>query len=97
MKGIIDAVNIDLKCFSENYYKKELGGNLNQVLQNLKHFKKKWNLGRNHYFVVPTKNDSKRGILKIAKFIKMNLMLILLGIFLLFILIIRNLNFKNTN
>ena len=40
MKGIIDAVNIDLKCFSNSYYKKELGGNLNQVLENLKHFKK---------------------------------------------------------
>ena len=70
MKGIIDAVNIDLKCFDEKYYKSNLGGNLNQVLQNLKHFKRNGIWLEVTTLLVPTKNDSKEQITKIAKFIK---------------------------
>ena len=70
MKGIIDAANIDLKCFSESYYKKELGGNLNQVLENLKHFKKNGIWVEITTLIVPTKNDSVEELTKIAKFIK---------------------------
>lgn len=70
MKGIIDAVNIDLKCFSNSYYKKELGGNLNQVLENLKHFKKNGIWVEITTLIVPTKNDSIEELTKIAKFIK---------------------------
>lgn len=70
MKDIIDAVNIDLKCFNENYYKKELGGSLKQVLQNLKHFKKNCIWVEVTTLIVPTKNDSVEELTKIAKFIK---------------------------
>ena len=70
MKGIIDAVNIDLKCFSESYYKKNLGGSLKQVLENLKHFKRNGIWVEVTTLVVPTKNDSKEELTKIAKFIK---------------------------
>ena len=73
MKGIIDAVNVDLKCFDENYYKKELGGNLNQVLENLKHFKKNGIWVEITTLVVPTKNDTQEQFSKIAKFIKEHL------------------------
>ncbi|MGB5791313.1 AmmeMemoRadiSam system radical SAM enzyme [Poseidonibacter sp.] len=70
MVGIIDAVNIDLKCFNDKYYKKELGGNLNQVLENLKHFKKNGIWLEITTLIVPTKNDTYEELEKIAKFIK---------------------------
>lgn len=70
MKGLIDAVNIDLKCFSQSYYKSNLGGNLNQVLENLKHFKKNDIWVEITTLLVPGKNDSKEELEKIAKFIK---------------------------
>lgn len=70
MKGIIDAVNIDLKCFSQKYYKKNLGGNLNQVLENLKHFKRNKIWVEVTTLLVPTKNDSKEELESIARFIK---------------------------
>ncbi|MAD42162.1 MAG: AmmeMemoRadiSam system radical SAM enzyme [Arcobacter sp.] len=70
MKGIIDAVNIDLKCFTQSYYKKELGGNLEQVLENLKHFKRNGIWLEITTLIVPTKNDSKEELHNIAKFIK---------------------------
>uniref|UniRef100_UPI004047C1B5 AmmeMemoRadiSam system radical SAM enzyme n=1 Tax=Aliarcobacter sp. TaxID=2321116 RepID=UPI004047C1B5 len=70
MKGIIDAVNIDLKCFNETYYKKNLGGNLNQVLKNLKHFKQNGIWLEITTLLVPSKNDSIEELEKITKFIK---------------------------
>jgi pyruvate formate lyase activating enzyme len=70
MKGLIDAVNIDLKCFSQSYYKSNLGGNLNQVLENLKHFKKNDIWLEITTLLVPGKNDSKDELEKIAKYIK---------------------------
>jgi AmmeMemoRadiSam system radical SAM enzyme len=70
MVGIIDAVNIDLKCFSNDYYKKNLGGNLEQVLDNLKHFKKNGIWLEITTLIVPTKNDSYEELEKIAQFIK---------------------------
>ncbi len=73
MKGLIDAVNVDLKSFNENYYKKELGGNLQQVLENLIHFKKNNIWVEVTTLVIPTKNDSKEELYKIANFIKQNL------------------------
>ncbi len=70
MVGIIDAVNIDLKCFSPKYYKNNLGGNLNQVLNNLKHFKKNGIWVEITTLLIPTKNDSIEELTKIASFIK---------------------------
>lgn len=70
MKGLIDAVNIDLKCFNDKYYKKNLGGNLNQVLENLKHFKRNGIWVEVTTLLVPTKNDSKEELESIARFIK---------------------------
>lgn len=73
MKGIIDAINVDLKSFNENYYKKKLGGNLNQVLENLIHLKKNGIWLEITTLLVPTKNDSKEEITSIVKWIKENL------------------------
>lgn len=73
MVGVIDAINVDLKSFSEKYYKKELGGNLKQILENLIHFQKNGIWLEITTLLVPTKNDSKEEITKIIKWIKENL------------------------
>ena len=41
MPAFIDAINIDIKSFDENYYKKTLKGSLHVVLQNAKTLKQK--------------------------------------------------------
>jgi AmmeMemoRadiSam system radical SAM enzyme/AmmeMemoRadiSam system protein B len=70
MVGIIDAVNIDLKSFNEKHYKKDLGGNLKQVLENLKHFKRNGIWVEITTLIVPTQNDSKEELEQIARFIR---------------------------
>lgn len=69
MVGIIDAVNVDLKSFNAVYYKKELGGNLDVVLQNLKHFKRNNIWVEVTTLIVPTKNDSDEELSLLAEFI----------------------------
>ena len=73
MKGVIDAINVDLKSFNKHYYKKALGGDLNQILENLIHFKKNNIWLEVTTLLVPTKNDSVEEITQIVKFIKENL------------------------
>lgn len=69
MKGIIDAANVDLKSFNPNYYKKELGGGLEAILENLKHFKRNGIWLEVTTLIVPTKNDSDEELKAIASFI----------------------------
>jgi len=69
MVGIIDAANIDLKSFNHDYYKKELGGGLEAILENLKHFKRNGIWIEVTTLIVPTKNDSDAELTSIASFI----------------------------
>ncbi|ATB68164.1 ammeMemoRadiSam system, radical SAM enzyme [Sulfurospirillum diekertiae] len=69
MVGIIDAANIDLKSFNHDYYKKELGGGLETILENLKHFKRNGIWIEVTTLIVPTKNDSDEELNSIASFI----------------------------
>lgn len=69
MKGVIDAVNIDLKTFDEKYYKRSLGGKLDKILENLKLFVKNGIWLEITTLVIPTKNDSKEELNQIASFI----------------------------
>ncbi len=69
MVGLIDAVNIDLKSFDERYYKKNLGGKLEVILENLKFFVSNGIHTEITTLLVPTQNDSKEEIEKIASFI----------------------------
>lgn len=69
MKGLIDAANIDLKSFNAQYYKKELGGDLDKILKNLKHFVKNNIWIEITTLIVPTKNDSKEELNDISSFI----------------------------
>lgn len=69
MVGIIDAANVDLKSFNHDYYKKELGGGLEAILENLKHFKRNGIWIEVTTLIVPTKNDSDVELNAIASFI----------------------------
>ncbi len=73
MKGIIDALNIDLKSFNANYYKKVLGGNLNVIMENLILMKELDFWIEITTLIIPTINDSVQELTKIADFISENL------------------------
>jgi len=69
MQGIIDAANVDLKSFNHDYYKKELRGGLETILENLKHFKRNGIWIEITTLIVPSKNDSDTELSAIASFI----------------------------
>jgi len=71
--GKMDAVKIDLKAFSETYYKDVVVGELKPVLDSLVTLRKmnKWN--EIVYLVVPTLNDSDAEFRGLARWIKSNL------------------------
>lgn len=69
MKGVIDALNIDLKSFNETYYK-TLGGKLENVLENIARFNELDFHVELTTLIVPTKNDSKDELKAMANFIK---------------------------
>jgi len=68
MVDYIDAVNIDLKSFSEVFYK-TIGGDLNTVLKNLKTFLNSKIWLEITTLLIPNLNDSPTEIAKIANFI----------------------------
>ena len=66
----LDAANIDLKSFSDNFYKNNCGSRLKPVLDSIKLHK---NLGiwtEITTLIIPTLNDSEEELQKIAEFIK---------------------------
>lgn len=65
----IDAANIDLKGFTEDFYRKYCGGRLAPVLENLKVIKKMGWWLEVTTLVIPGVNDSKEEISGIARFI----------------------------
>ena len=69
MKGVIDAFNIDLKSFDEEYYKKVLKGSLEGVLDTLKRLKEGGFWVEVTTLIVPGDNDSDEELHKIAAFI----------------------------
>lgn len=73
MVGVIDALNVDLKSFNETYYKKNLGGCLQTLLENLKAWKKRGLWIEITTLIVPTHNDSDEELHAIASFIAQEL------------------------
>ena len=69
MPGIIDAVNIDLKSFNADYYKRTLKGDLDEILEGLKRFKKNGIWVEVTTLIVPGDNDSLEELSNIANFI----------------------------
>ncbi len=69
----IDAVNLDIKCFNKEYYKKNLKGDLDIILENAANLKKSGLHLEITTLVIPNINDLYEEIQNIAKFIKSNL------------------------
>ncbi len=65
----LDAINIDLKGFSEKNYQKYSGGKLKPVLENIKAVHKKKIHLEITTMIVPTVNDSESQLKKAAQFI----------------------------
>jgi len=65
----LDAINIDLKGFSEDYYKKICQGSLQPILNAVENYYKNKIFVEITSLIVPGHNDSERMIRKMAKFI----------------------------
>jgi pyruvate formate lyase activating enzyme len=66
----LDAINIDIKSFSEEFYKKICGARLRPVLDTAKLMKKYGVWTEITTLVIPTLSDSKEMFRDIAKFIR---------------------------
>jgi pyruvate formate lyase activating enzyme len=71
--GKMDAVKIDLKAFSESYYKDVVVGELKPVLDALVTLRKMGKWTEIVYLVVPTLNDSDAEFRGLARWVKTNL------------------------
>jgi len=69
MKLWVDACNVDLKSFNEEYYKKILKGDLNYVLDTIKRLHDEGIWQEITTLIVPEENDSIKELTKIAEFI----------------------------
>ena len=66
----LDATNIDLKSFSDNFYHKNCGARLKPVLDSIKLHKTLGIWTEITTLIIPTLNDSEEEMRKIAEFIK---------------------------
>jgi len=66
----LDAANIDLKSFSDDFYKKICGARLEPVLDNIRLYKKLGIWIEITTLIIPTLNDSEEELRSIAKFIR---------------------------
>lgn len=67
--GFLDAANVDLKSFSDDYYKKVCGGRLEPVLESIRYMRKLNIWVEVTTLVVPSLNDSERELNETASFI----------------------------
>ena len=66
----IDAANIDLKSFTEDFYWKLTGGHLNDVLETLRYLKHKTDVWFElTTLIIPGKNDSDAEILEMSRWV----------------------------
>ena len=71
--GKMDAVKIDLKSFTESYYKQVVTGQLKPVLETLVTLRKMGKWTEIVFLVLPTLNDSDAEFRSLAQWIKANL------------------------
>jgi pyruvate formate lyase activating enzyme len=69
----VDAIKVDLKAFSEKYYKEVVNGELKPVLEALVTMRKLGMWSEIVYLVVPTLNDSDTEFRALAQWVKANL------------------------
>jgi len=65
----LDACNVDLKSFSEDFYNKTCGASLRPVLENLKKIKQSKTWLEVTTLLIPEENDSDKEVKNIANFI----------------------------
>ena len=65
----LDAANVDLKSFSDDFYKKRCGGRLQPVLDSLKKMKELGIWVEVTTLIIPTLNDSDEELRQIAEYI----------------------------
>jgi len=66
----LDAANIDLKSFSDEFYRKNCGARLEPVLDSIRLYKSLGIWTEITTLIIPTLNDSEEELQKIAEFIK---------------------------
>ncbi len=66
---VLDAINIDIKSFSDDFYKKICGARLSHVLENVRFFRKQNVWVEVTTLLIPGLNDSEEEIRSIAEFI----------------------------
>ena len=66
----LDAANVDLKSFDDEFYRQHCGARLEPILETLKNMKKRGVWVEVTTLVIPTLNDSEEMFKKIAQFIK---------------------------
>jgi len=66
----LDAANIDLKSFSDEFYRKSCGARLEPVLDSIRLYKSLGIWTEITTLIIPTLNDSEEELQKIAEFIK---------------------------
>ena len=69
----LDAINVDLKAFTEDFYRDVCGAKLQPVLDNLINIKKREIHLEITTLIIPDKNDSEKELKQIAVFIKKKL------------------------
>jgi len=69
----VDAIKVDLKAFSEKFYKEVVNGELKPVLNALATIRKQGTWNEIVYLVVPTLNDSDAEFKALAKWVKAEL------------------------
>lgn len=69
LEGYIDAYNVDLKSFSDDFYREVCGARLGPVLRNIREIYKRGKWLEVTTLVIPGKNDSREELLAIAKFL----------------------------
>jgi len=66
----LDGINIDLKAFTDSFYKEICGGRLDPVLENIRLAKELGIWVEVTTLIIPTFNDTKDELRRIAEFIK---------------------------
>jgi pyruvate formate lyase activating enzyme len=69
LSPVLDAINIDLKSFNDDFYKKICGARLSPVLDAIKEYHKKDVWVELTTLIIPGENDSAKELKQIAKFI----------------------------
>ncbi len=71
--AVVDAIKVDLKAFSEQYYKDVVHGELKPVLEAVEAIHNRGRWLEIVYLVVPTLNDGEKEIKQLSRWIKRNL------------------------